>query len=239
MSRIAIMVRLAHGGTDHASFSEGSSSPLLYSLLSEARAELQSTLKDVAEAAQNGSMGSDYRVADYFLHDTQTGYSYDVAWSLDKTDLLVRLSHQEILSTLVQLLAAPDPAEGEYAFQLDAARTALDFGLADHRNTFAIILPSHDGPRWDKHAIAPNSMAGATATDFVNQVCARANQEQAAIDEETADDDGSSVAERIDLYLEEAGFTVLSNDAGNVRIARPWDAHEPDPTEEPASAPRV
>lgn len=239
MSRIAIMVRLANGGTDHASFSENSSSPLLYSLLSEARTELQSTLKDVADAAQNGSMDDNYRVADYFLHDTKTGHSYDVAWAPKKTDLLVRLSHQEILSKLVQLLAAPDPAAGEYAFQLDAAKTALEFGLADHRNTLAIILPSQDGPNWDKHAIAPRSMGGATATDFVNQVCARANQEQAAIDDETAVDDGTSVAERIDLYLEEAGFTVLSNDAGNVRIARPWDAHEPDPAEEPASAPRV
>lgn len=192
----------------HANFSESSDSPLLYAPLSEARAELQSTLEEIAEAAQKGDLEGNYGVGDYFLHDTNTGHSYDVALAPNKTDLLVRLPHQEILSKLVQVLAASDPFESEQAFQLDAARTALDFGLADHRNTFAIILPSQDGPSWDKHAIAPSSMGGATATRFVNQICARANHEHAAIDEVGSDDDGSSVGERIELYLEETGFTA-------------------------------
>lgn len=236
MSRVAIMVRLADGRTDHLSLSENSSSPPLYPFLSEARVDLQSTLKHLVGAARD-HMDGDHRVTNYFLRDTTTGRSYDVAWAPNITNLLVRLSHQEILSNLVQLLGASDLDASEYAFQLDAATTALDFGLTDHRKTFAIVLPSQDGPRWDKHAIAPNGIDGAAATDLINRVCARANQDQAAIDDETSNDDELSVGERIDLYLEEVGFTVLSNVEGNLRVAHAWDAHEAVPAEEPSSAP--
>lgn len=38
------MVRLAGSGTDHCSHTEGTEQPLLYPVLSEARAELQATL---------------------------------------------------------------------------------------------------------------------------------------------------------------------------------------------------
>lgn len=231
------MVRLAGGGTDHSSHAEGTDQPQLYPLLSEARAELQTTLQDVAEAVQAGHMDDDYPVTDYFLHDTQTGRSYDVAWAPDKSNILVRVSHEEALAQLVKLLAeATSPAE-ERAFQLDVAKTALDFGLADHRNTVAILLPSQDGPKWDKYAIAPSSMAAAVALSFVDQASARANDLQTAIDLGGIDDDELTVADRIDAYLEEAGFTVLSNDEGNLRIAKPWDAYEPEITDEPSSSP--
>lgn len=237
MSRIAIMMRLTGGGTDHCSHVDGGDQPLLYPVLSEARAELQSNLKDVAPAVQGGHMEDDYRASDYFLHDTQTGRSYDVAWEPAKGDLLVRVSHQEVLSQLVTLLAEPGRPAEEHAFLLDMAQTALQFGLADHRDTVAILLPSEDGPNCDKYAIAPSSMAGAVALTFVDQACARANDHQAAIDSGGFDDDEMTVADRIDTYLEEAGFTVLSNDEGNLRIAKPWDAHEPETADEPSPSP--
>lgn len=237
MSRIAVMVRLAGGGAVQSSQAEVTDQPLRYPLLSEARAELQSTLKDVAQAVQDGHMDDDYRVTDYFLHDTQTGRSYDVAWAPAKDALLVRMSHEAALSQLVKLLAEPACATEERAFRLDLAKTALEFGLADHRNTVTILLPSQDGPNWDRHAIAPSSMAGALAVAYVDDACARANALQAAIDEGERNDDELAVADRIDAYLEEAGFTVLSNDEGNLRTAKPWDAYEPEIVDEPGSSP--
>lgn len=231
------MVRLAGGGTDHSSHAEGTDQPQRYPLLGQARAELQTTLQDVAEAVQAGHMDDDYAVTDYFLHDTQTGRSYDLAWAPDKSSILVRISHEEALAQLVQLAAEPACPAEERVFQLDVAKTALEFGVADHRDTVAILLPSQDGPNWDKYAIAPSSMAGAVALDFVDQASARANDLQAAIDLGGFDDDELTVADRIDAYLEEAGFTVLSNDEGNLRIAKPWDAHEQSESEVPVSGP--
>ena len=231
------MVRLAGGGTDHSSHAEGTDEPQLYPLLSEARAELQTTLQDVAEAVQAGDMDDEYPVTDYFLHDTQTGRSYDVAWAPAKSNILVRVSHAEALAQLAQLLAEPTSPDEERAFQLDVAKTALEFGLADHRDTVTILLPSQDGPKWDKHAIAPSSMAGRFALLFVDQASALANELQAAIDSGEFDDDGLTVAERIDAHLEEAGFTLLSNDEGNLRIAKPWDAYEPEVADEPLASP--
>lgn len=228
------MVRLAGGGIDHSSHAEGTDQPQLFPLLSEARAELQTTLQDVAEAVQAGDMDDDYPVTDYFLHDTQTGRSYDVAWAPAKSNLLVRVSNEDALAQLVQLLAEPTCPAEERAFQLDVAKTALEFGLVDHRETVAILLPSQDGPNWDKHAIAPSSMAGRVALLFVDQASALANELQAAIDLGEFDDDGLTVAERIDAHLEEAGFTLLSNDEGNLRIAKPWDANEPAVADEPS-----
>lgn len=229
------MVRLVHGSTDHFSFADGSDEPDLYPLLSGARAELESTLKDIAEAARNGNMEEDHSVADYFLHDTKTNRMYDVAWGPEKADLLVRISHQDALSTLVQALA--QPAGADHEFHLDVAKTALDFGLVDHRNTVAIVLPSQDGPRSDKHALAPSSMGSAPALAFVNEACTSANDLQEAIDAGGVDDDGMSVSERIDAYLEEAGFTVLSGDEGNLRVTHAWDYHEARIVDEPSSAP--
>jgi len=237
MSRIAIMVRLANGGTDHASHAEGADRPLLYPSLSEARIELQSTLKDVVQAVQEGHMGDDYLVTDYYLHDTQTGRSYDVAWAPAKDVLLVRVSHEAALSQLVKVLSEPVCAAEERAFHLDVAKTALEFGLADHRDTVAILIPSVDGPNSDRYAIAPSSMAGAVAVAFVDDACTRANFAQAAVDEGRLEDDELTVADRIDTHLEEAGFTVLSNDEGNLRIAKPWDAYEPEIVDEPALSP--
>lgn len=183
-----------------------------------------------------GHMDDDYPVTDYFLHDTQTGRSYDVAWAPDKSSVLLRISHEEALAQLVKLLAEQTCPAEERAFQLDVAKTALDFSLADHRDTVAILLPSQDGPNWDKYATAPSSMAGAVALSFVDQASLRANDLQAAIDVDGFDDDELTVADRIDVYLEEAGFTVLSNDEGNLRIATPWDA-EPEVADEPSSSP--
>jgi len=237
MSRIAIIVRLTGGGIDHSSHAEGTDQPILYHLLSEARAELQSALKDVAEAVQEGHRDDEYLVTDYFLHDTQTGRSYDLAWAPAKDALLVRVSHEAALSQLVKLLAEPACPAEERAFHLDVAKTSLEFGLADHRDTVAILIPSQDGPNWDRHAIAPSSMAGALAVAYVDDACARANALQAAIDECELEDDGMTVSDRIDAFLEEAGFTVLSNDQGNLRTAKPWDAYEPEIADELASFP--
>lgn len=180
-------------------------------------------------------MEDEYNVTDYFLHDTKTLHDYDVVWAPGRKDLLVRVSHQATVSQLLQLLVEPTGAADERVFQLDLARTAPDFGIADHTDTVAVLLPSQDGPRSDKHAIAP-SMAGALAVAFVNEACVRANDLQAAIDQGSFDNDGMRVCDRIDLYLEEAGFTVLSNYQGNLRIAEPWDAYDPEPTDEPESA---
>jgi hypothetical protein len=80
MFRITIMVQLAGGGIDHGSHAEGTDQSQLYPLLSTARAELQTTLQDIGEAVQAGHIGNDYHVCDQFLHDTQTGRFYDVAW---------------------------------------------------------------------------------------------------------------------------------------------------------------
>jgi len=231
------MVRLVHGSTDHFSFTEGSDDPELYPLLSDARGELESTLKEIAEAARNGDVEEDHSVADYFLHDTKTNRTYDVAWGPEKADLLVRISHQDALSKLVEALAQPDAAGADHEFHLDVAKTALEFGLVDHRNTVAIVLPSQDGPRSDKHTLAPSSMGGALALAFVNEACTSANDLQEAIDTGGVDDDGMSVSERIDAYLEEAGFTVLSGDDGNLRVTQAWDYHEARILDEPSSAP--
>lgn len=237
MTRIAIMVRLAGGGTAHSSYVGGSDEPQLYPVLSQARVELQTTLQDVGRAVHAGHMNDDYPVTDHFLHDTQTGRSYELAWAPEKNDLLVRISHAEALAQVVRAVAEDGCSAEERAFQFDVAKTALEFGLMDHGNTVAVLLPSQDGPNWDKHAIAPSSMAGAVAIAFVDQACARANALQAAIDEGELDDDEGSVSERIDAYLEEAGFTVLSNDEGNLRVAKPWDAYEPEIVDQPSSSP--
>lgn len=79
-------------------------------------------------------------------------------------------------------------------------------------------------------------MAGAVALSFVDQACARASDLQAAIDMGGFDDD-LTLGDRIDAYLEEAGFTVLSNDGGNLRIAKPWDEYEAEVVGEPSSSP--
>lgn len=226
MSRIAIMVHLAGGGTDNCGIGNDGE-PTLYPLLSEARAELQEHLKDVAEAAAQDHLEDDHSVADYYLHDTKTGTTYDLAWGPGKVDLLVRVSHAEVLSALAAAATA-GAADGQLAFRLDVAKTAAEFGCTDHRNTQVVLMPSQDGPNWDKHAIAPSSMTSPEAIKFVNDACARANDLQEAIDTGGWDDDGVSVRDRIDLYLEEAGFTILSSDEGNLRMAQAWD-QEPAP----------
>jgi hypothetical protein len=233
MSRIAIMIHLANGGTEYCGANEGTNEPMLYALLSDARAELQAHLKDVTEAAATNAMESDHNVADYYLKDTKTGTTYSVAWAPGATDLLVKISHMAALAGLATAFTA---GGDELVFQLDAAKTAADFGYTDHRDTVVVLLPSQDGPTWDKHAIAPSSMLKQQAIAFVNDACARANRRSSAIDDGTEYDDGISVSDRINLYLEEAGFTVISGDEGNLCVAQAWD-QEPEPQDDEAPAP--
>lgn len=220
MSRIAIMVRLANGGIEHSGAEDGT--PLMRPTLSAARAELQEHLRDAAQAAAMGHLDDEHSVADYYLQDTATGQSYEVAWGPGKSDLLVRISHAAVLQALAAAVAAGKTGD-EVAFELDAAQTAAQYGLEDHRRTHVVLLPSQDGPNWDKHVIAPSSMPGPDALKLVNDTCARANVDQARIDLGFADDDEISVADRIDVYLEEQGFVILSQNVGNLRIAECWE----------------
>lgn len=236
MSRIATMIHLASGGTEQLGTDEATGGPALHSLLSEARAELQAHLKDVAEAVSLGAMEAQHNAADYCLHDTRTGTTYNVAWGPGKVDLLVMVSHKAALAALAAA-ASDSRAPDELGFQLDVAKTAAEFGCDAHQDTVVVLLPSGDGPNWDKQAIAPSSMTNHQAIEFANDASSRANELQAGIDAEEYENDGVSVSDRIDLYLEEAGFKVLSTDEGNLRMAQAWDrALEPrnDETSSPA-----
>lgn len=237
MPRIAIMIHLAGCGTAPCGTDDSTGEPTLYASLSQARAELQTHLKDVKDAVAQDEMEDDHNVADYFLYDTKTSQAYSVVWGPGQTDLLVVISHETALSSLATAIAAGG-ADSELAFQLDVAKTAAEFGCADHRNTVVVLLPSQDGPQWDKHAIAPSSMSQQQALEFVDHRSALAKDLQAAIDMEGWDDDGLNVADRIDLYLEEAGFTVLSGDQGNLRVAQVWD-RQPDQRDEEGTAPAL
>lgn len=235
MSRIATMIHLASGGTEQLGTDEATGGPALHSLLSEARVGLEAHLKDVAEAVALGAMEAEHNAADYYLHDTRTGTTYNVAWGPGKKDLLVVVSHKAALAALASA-TSDSSAHGDLAFQLDVAKTAADFGCDNHQDTFVILLPSQDGPKWDKHVIAPSSMTNHAALEFVNNASVRANDLQAAIDTGGWEDDGVSVSDRIDLYLEEAGFKVLSTDEGNLRMAQAWD-QEPEMCDKEVSAP--
>lgn len=235
MSRIAIMVRLANGGVEHSGAEDGTA--LTHSTLSAARAELEEHLRDAAQAAAMGHLDDEHSVSDYYLHDTATGQSYEVAWGSGKSDLLVRVSHAAVLQALAAAVAAGKTGD-DLAFELDAAQTAAQYGLEDHRRTHVVLLPSQDGPNWDKHVIAPSSMPGLDALKLVNDTCAQANMYQARIDLGVVEDDEITVAERIDACLEEQGFVILSQDAGNLRIAEYWEQDPiPEEVEEQSSAP--
>ncbi|WP_027866303.1 hypothetical protein [Massilia alkalitolerans] len=224
MSRIAIMVRLANGGSQNSGAQDGS--PSTHPTLGAARAELEDHLREAELASAMGHLDGEHSVADYYLHDTATDDAYDVAWGPGKSALLVRVSHAAVLKVLADAVAE-GKAENELAFELDAAQTVLRYGMEDHRRTQVVLLPPQDGPNWDKHVIAPSSMLAHEALAAVNEVSARANAAQARIELGFVDDDGMKLGERIEEYLGEAGFVTLSQDEGNMRIADCW---EQDPT---------
>lgn len=226
MSHYEVVTALANGDWENVSRDSDNDSPVLFSQLNEARLDLQDDLESLREAVREGNISDGYSVRDFAIREIATGRIIPVAWDVTETNLLLRVSMRTLVENLAAVLA-DDVTPERRAFLAEFANTALQHGIDDRSHDAFIVLPSHDGPRYDKHAIAPTGLSRGEAVDYVNTVTARANRLDAEHEYGGIDEEGTPVGEYIEQALEEAGFTILSDDNGNLGVAEAWDAPAP------------
>lgn len=225
MSRYEIVTRLAGGAWEACEHMDDEEAR--HKTLATARKSLQEFLVDVRQAFEMGSMDEDYSAADYAIRDVVADELYNVAWNKDVDTLQIQASFREVLAKIAACL--DHGTAGMTDHHVDLAKTVSDYGVEAHWETIGVVMPSADGAKWNKFALAPTGWTNECAADFVNKLIRELNQEDRL---ERGD---VPVGELLDARMKEAGFVLVDKSVGNMAETICWDCEHEDEVEESAA----